>query len=106
MITITENAKEEILKLSEKENKQPIIKVNVKGGGCSGLTYDLQFSSDKDETDHLFEDKGIEIIVGKKSLLYLTGTELDFSSGLNGKGFVFNNPNSTRVCGCGESFSV
>ena len=78
----------------------------VLGGGCSGLTYNLEFNSESKPNDMVFEDKGVKIIVDKKSLLYLAGTTLDFSDGLNGKGFQFINPNATRTCGCGESFAV
>lgn len=82
------------------------LRVGVEGGGCSGLSYKLDFDNDKKPEDQLFEDKGIKILVDKKSFLYLVGTELDFSGGLNGKGFQFINPNATRTCGCGESFAV
>lgn len=82
------------------------VRVGVQGGGCSGLTYQLKFDSQLLDTDKVFEDKGVRIVVDKKSILYLVGTELDFSDGLNGKGFQFNNPNATRTCGCGESFAV
>lgn len=108
MVTVTEIAKSKIVELKEKEGKTDNhgIRVAVEGGGCSGLMYDLQFDAEQKPTDHIFEDKGIKIFVDKKSLLYLIGTELDFSDGLNGKGFQFKNPNATRTCGCGESFSV
>ena len=82
------------------------LRVYIQGGGCSGLMYDLQFDTAQQPTDHIVEDKGIKIYVDRKSLLYLAGTELDFSDGLNGKGFQFKNPNASRTCGCGESFSV
>lgn len=82
------------------------IRVGVEGGGCSGLSYKLEFDDQSKEGDQVFEDKGIKIAVDKKSFLYLVGTELDYTGGLNGKGFVFNNPNASRTCGCGESFSV
>jgi iron-sulfur cluster assembly protein len=82
------------------------IRVGVKSGGCSGLEYVLKFDNEKTDSDQIFEDNGIKIIVDKKSVLYLAGTILDFSAGLNGKGFVFNNPNANRTCGCGESFSL
>ncbi len=82
------------------------IRVGVKGGGCSGLSYQLDFDNEEREDDKMFEDKGVKIAVDKKSFLYLIGTELTFSGGLNGKGFVFNNPNASRTCGCGESFSI
>ena len=93
----------------EEEGKNPVeafIRVGVKGGGCSGLSYDLSFDTEIKEDDKEFEDNGMKIVVDKKSFLYLIGTELDYSGGLNGKGFVFNNPNANRTCGCGESFAV
>ena len=82
------------------------VRVGVKSGGCSGLSYDLTFDNTIGENDKVFEDNNIKIAVEKKSFLYLAGTILEFSGGLNGKGFVFNNPNATRTCGCGESFSL
>lgn len=82
------------------------VRVGVKSGGCSGLSYELKFDKAISETDKVFEDNGIRIIVDKKSFLYLAGTILEYSGGLNGKGFVFNNPNAQRTCGCGESFSL
>lgn len=82
------------------------IRVGVKSGGCSGLEYMLGFDNKQNETDQIFEDNGIKIVVEKKSILYLAGTTLEYSGGLNGKGFVFNNPNASRTCGCGESFSL
>ncbi len=80
--------------------------MGVKSGGCSGLSYDLTFDNELHTEDRLFEDNEIKILVDKKSLLYLVGTTLEYSGGLNGKGFVFNNPNAQRTCGCGESFSL
>lgn len=82
------------------------VRVGVKSGGCSGLSYDLKFDKNKQEEDKVFEDNNIKIIVDKKSFLYLVGTTLEYSGGLNGSGFVFNNPNASRTCGCGESFSL
>lgn len=108
MIKVTERAKEKALELMQKENKtgEAFIRVGVEGGGCSGLTYKLEFDSTQRPDDKIFEDKGVKIVCDKKSFLYLVGTELDFTDGLNGKGFLFNNPNASRTCGCGESFSV
>jgi iron-sulfur cluster assembly protein len=108
MITVSENAKQHALDLIKNENRpeETFIRVGVDGGGCSGLSYKLEFDHQMKEGDQVFEDKGIKIAVDKKSFLYLIGTELDYSGGLNGKGFVFNNPNASRTCGCGESFSV
>ena len=82
------------------------VRVGVKSGGCSGLSYDLKFDKELEEDDKVFEDNGVRIVVDKKSFLYLIGTTLDYSGGLNGSGFVFNNPNANRTCGCGESFSL
>lgn len=108
MITVSENAKNHALSLMKAENQpeNAFIRVGVEGGGCSGLSYKLEFDSVKKEGDQEFEDKGIKIVVDRKSFLYLVGTELEYTGGLNGKGFVFNNPNASRTCGCGESFSV
>ena len=82
------------------------VRVGVKSGGCSGLSYELKFDKSTQENDKVFEDNEIKIAVEKKSYLYLIGTVLEYSGGLNGKGFVFNNPNAQRTCGCGESFSL
>lgn len=82
------------------------LRVGVQGGGCSGLSYNLDFDNEVKTGDQMFEDKGLRIALDMKSFLYLAGTELDFSDGLNGKGFNFVNPNASRTCGCGESFSV
>jgi iron-sulfur cluster assembly protein len=108
MITVTENAKEHAIQLIKEENRpaDTFIRVGVDGGGCSGLSYRLEFDNQLKEGDQMFEDKGIKIVVDRKSFLYLAGTELEYSGGLNGKGFVFKNPNASRTCGCGESFSV
>ncbi|MCC5921976.1 MAG: iron-sulfur cluster assembly accessory protein [Cyclobacteriaceae bacterium] len=108
MINITDSAKEKIISLRKEEGLQNEynVRVLVKGGGCSGLMYDLEFDDGQKENDEVFEDKGVKIFVDRKSLLYLLGTTLDFSDGLNGKGFQFINPNASRTCGCGESFAV
>ncbi len=108
MITISDKAKVELKTLREKEGHPTNynLRVSVKGGGCSGLMYNLGFDAEIGERDDIYEDNGLKIVVDKKSLLYLIGTTLDFSDGLNGKGFQFVNPNATRTCGCGESFSV
>ncbi len=108
MINVTDKAKERIVVLQQEEGRtnDHNIRVSVKGGGCSGLMYDLDFDDKINPADQVFEDKGVKILVDKKSLLYLLGTTLDFSDGLNGKGFQFINPNASRTCGCGESFSV
>ncbi len=107
MITVTEQAKKQAIRLMEEDGKAGyFIRVGVEGGGCSGLMYQLTFDNEEKEGDKTFEDNGIKVVVDKKSYLYLIGTTLDFSGGLNGKGFVFSNPNAGRTCGCGESFSL
>ncbi|MBM3159896.1 MAG: iron-sulfur cluster assembly accessory protein [Bacteroidetes bacterium] len=107
MITVTDTAKKQALRLMEDEGKKGyFIRVGVDGGGCSGLMYQLSFDNQEKEGDKAFEDNGVKVVVDKKSFLYLVGTILDFSGGLNGKGFIFNNPNAGRTCGCGESFSL
>ena len=108
MITVSENAKNKAISLMAEDNapEGSFIRVGVKGGGCSGLTYDMSFDHIVNDDDKEFEDKVVKIVCDKKSILYLAGTELDFSGGLNGKGFIFVNPNASRTCGCGESFSL
>lgn len=110
MITVSEKAKSKVDVLMheaaiEKE-KSYFLRVSVVGGGCSGLSYKMDFDNEMKKDDQVFEDKGIKIVCDLKSFLYLVGTELDFSDGLNGKGFHFVNPNASRTCGCGESFAV
>jgi iron-sulfur cluster assembly protein len=108
MITVSEEAKQHAIDLMKADNKpaDTFIRVGVEGGGCSGLSYKLEFDNVMKDGDQTFEDKGIKIVVDRKSFLYLVGTELQYTGGLNGKGFVFSNPNASRTCGCGESFSV
>ena len=108
MITVSETAKQQVEKLKNDDSvsRESFIRVGVKGGGCSGLSYTMDFDTEAKEDDKFFEDKGVKIAVDKKSFLYLVGTELDFAGGLNGKGFSFVNPNASRTCGCGESFSI
>ena len=109
MIKVSEQAKIEVKKLMEADgfdSSSDYVRVGVKSGGCSGLSYDLNFDHLKGSEDKIYEDNGVKIIVDNKSFLYLIGTTLEFSGGLNGKGFVFNNPNASRTCGCGESFSL
>jgi len=107
MIKVTDTAKKQAYRLMEDEGKDGyFIRVGVQGGGCSGLMYQLTFDNEEHEGDKEFMDNGIKVVVDKKSYLYLIGTTLDFSGGLNGKGFVFVNPNADRTCGCGESFAV
>jgi iron-sulfur cluster assembly protein len=108
MIKVSDSAKEQVAVLIETE-KHPagsFVRVGVEGGGCSGLMYQLKFDHEMREGDQVFEDNGVKVVVDRKSFLYLVGTELEYSGGLNGKGFVFKNPNASRTCGCGESFSI
>lgn len=109
MIKVSETAKKKVIELMADDGYNAAtdyIRVGVKSGGCSGLSYDLKFDKEQQEGDKVFEDNGVKIIVDKKSFLYLIGTTLEYSGGLNGTGFVFNNPNANRTCGCGESFSL
>jgi iron-sulfur cluster assembly protein len=107
-IALTEKAVSEVKKIME-ANKIPDtygLRVGVKGGGCSGLSYSLGFDGESRENDKIISKEGIRIFVDPKSLFYLSGTQLDFTDGLNGRGFVFNNPNATKTCGCGSSFGA
>jgi iron-sulfur cluster assembly protein len=108
MVTITDKAKSKIEHLMQDSalDASYFLRVSVQGGGCSGLSYNLDFDNEEKKGDQFFEDNGIRLALDMKSFLYLAGTELDFSDGLNGKGFNFHNPNASRTCGCGESFSV
>lgn len=107
-IDITEKAIKQVHRIKE-ENNIPAeygLRIGVKGGGCSGLTYQLGFDAESKQGDTIIEKEDLKLFVDGKSLFYLGGTVLDFSDGLNGKGFVFNNPNAVKTCGCGESFGV
>lgn len=109
MIQVSESASKKIKTMMEEDGfnaATDYVRVGVKSGGCSGLSYELKFDKAIGENDKVFEDNQIKIAVEKKSFLYLAGTILEYSGGLNGKGFVFNNPNASRTCGCGESFSL
>lgn len=108
MINISDKAKEKIeeLRANAELSDDYFLRVGVVGGGCSGLSYKLDFDNEDQPNDQVFEDKGIKLVTDLKSFLYLCDTILDFSDGLNGKGFHFINPNASRTCGCGESFSV
>ncbi|WP_299383349.1 iron-sulfur cluster assembly accessory protein [uncultured Lacinutrix sp.] len=109
MIKVSDTAKKKVVELMTDDGFNPTVdyvRVGVKSGGCSGLSYDLKFDKAKEDDDKVFEDNDVKIIVDKKSFLYLIGTTLEYSGGLNGTGFVFNNPNANRTCGCGESFSL
>lgn len=109
MIKVSDSASKKIIEMMKDDGfdaSQDYVRVGVKSGGCSGLSYELKFDRELGENDKVFEDNQVKIAVEKKSFLYLAGTILEFSGGLNGKGFVFNNPNASRTCGCGESFSL
>lgn len=108
MITVSPTAKDYIDRLMHEQYPEGdhFVRVSVKGGGCSGLSYDMKFDDKLGPGDEVYEDKGIKVVTELKSLLYLYGTELDHSGGLNGKGLFFNNPNASRTCSCGESFAV
>jgi len=109
-IYISDKAKEKVNQLMKDagvgEDSSYFVRVGVVGGGCSGLSYKLDFDNETKPMDQAFEDNGIKIVTDLKSFLYLVNTTLDFSDGLNGKGFYFSNPNASRTCGCGESFAV
>lgn len=108
MLFVADSAKEKIIEIksSGKLDDDYFVRVSVTSGGCSGLTYKMDFDNESKPNDQVFEDKGIKIVTDLKSFLYLCNTTLEFSGGLNGKGFYFNNPNASRECGCGESFAV
>ena len=109
-IYVSDKAKAKVLQLMQDadnvNNPDYFLRVGVVGGGCSGLSYKLDFDNEVKPMDQVFEHNGIKIVTDLKSFLYLVNTELEFSDGLNGKGFYFNNPNASRSCGCGESFAV
>lgn len=109
MINISESASQKITQLMSGECKSPethFLRVSVKSGGCSGLSYDMSFDDTVGEADQVFDESSVKIVTDLKSILYLFGTTLEYTGGLNGKGLHFNNPNATRTCGCGESFSL
>ncbi len=109
MLFISEKASQRVQNLMQEAQVTPVdyfVRVSVIGGGCSGLSYKMDFDNDLKPNDQVFEDHGVRIVTDLKSFLYLCNTTLEFSDGLNGKGFVFNNPNASRSCGCGESFSL
>ena len=109
-IFVSEKAKVQVQKLMEEMgvagDPSYFLRVSVVGGGCSGLSYKMDFDNVSKPTDQVFEHNGVKVVTDLKSFLYLVNTVLDFSEGLNGKGFFFNNPNTSRTCGCGESFAV
>jgi iron-sulfur cluster assembly protein len=109
MIFVTDNAKQQIETIREKNtalDDSYFVRVSVTSGGCSGLSYNMDFDNESQPEDQIFEDKGVKVVTDLKSFLYLFDSTLDFSGGLDGKGFHFTNPNASRTCGCGESFSV
>ncbi|KIC89206.1 MULTISPECIES: iron-sulfur cluster assembly accessory protein [unclassified Flavihumibacter] len=110
MIYVSDKAREKVAKLLQEarvgDEAEYFLRVSVVGGGCSGLSYKLDFDNEPKPMDQVFEDNGIKVVTDLKSFLYLVNTTLDFSDGLNGKGFYFSNPNASRSCACGESFAV
>lgn len=108
MLFVADSAKAKIHELVDKQDLSGdhFVRVSVTSGGCSGLSYTLDFDNEEQENDQIFEDNGVKVVTDLRSFLYLCNTTLEFSGGLNGKGFSFNNPNASRTCGCGESFSV
>ncbi len=107
MLFVSETAKKKIEEIISTENKEGyFVRVTVNGGGCSGLSYKMDFDNKINADDQEFEDKGVKLVTDLRSFLYVCNTTLDFSDGLNGKGFEFINPNATRTCACGESFAV
>jgi iron-sulfur cluster assembly protein len=108
MLFVADSAKERILEIQKSKSmtEDYFVRVSVTSGGCSGLSYVMDFDNESKPNDQIFEDNGVKIVTDLKSFLYLCNTTLEFSGGLNGKGFYFNNPNAARTCGCGESFAV
>ncbi len=108
MLYVADTAKQQVTRIRETQglDNDFFIRVSVTSGGCSGLSYQMDFDNELKENDQVFDDNGVRIVTDLKSFLYLCNTTLEFSGGLNGKGFVFNNPNASRSCGCGESFAV
>jgi Iron-sulfur cluster assembly accessory protein len=107
MLFLSESAKNKIEEIKMKENKpDAFVRITVTGGGCSGLSYKMDFDNELKPDDQVFEDKGIKLVTDLRSFLYICNTTLDYSDGLNGKGFEFKNPNASRTCACGESFAV
>ncbi|MCA9740402.1 MAG: iron-sulfur cluster insertion protein ErpA [Deferribacteres bacterium] len=107
MITVTDKAAGEIKRIITQENDAELkLRMGVQGGGCSGLSYFLTLEKDTTPNDRVLALNGVEVVIDSKSYMYLDGTELDFTDGLSGKGFTFNNPNAVRTCGCGSSFSA
>ena len=109
-IYVSDKAKERVVQLLKEagngDDSSYFLRVSVVGGGCSGLSYKMDFDNQLKPNDQVFENNGVRVITDLKSFLYLVNTTLDFSDGLNGKGFFFSNPNASRTCACGESFAV
>lgn len=108
MIQVSENAAKKIIALKSEDNASPesFLRVFVKRGGCSGFSYKMEFDTNLKDNDKVFESNGAKVVVDGQSMLYLLGMTLDYEGGLNGKGFIFANPNATKTCGCGSSFGV
>ncbi len=108
MINVSESAAKKIVHLKAEDNapEDAFLRVRVKRGGCSGFSYKMEFDTQKSDKDQVFESNGAKVVIDDQSLLYLLGMTLDFEGGLNGKGFIFQNPNATKSCGCGTSFAV
>jgi iron-sulfur cluster assembly protein len=108
MIGITERARQEVRRIITEQElpHSTVLRVGVKGGGCSGFSYSLGFDDTTQEIDQIFDTEGVKVVCDPKSFLYLNGTEVDFEESLMGRGFKFGNPNASKTCGCGESFSV
>lgn len=108
MLFVADSAKERIHEIIRTKNLEDnyFVRVSVTSGGCSGLSYQMDFDNENRPNDQIFDDNGVRVVTDLKSFLYLCNTTLEFSGGLNGKGFYFNNPNAARTCGCGESFAV
>lgn len=108
MLFVADSAKNKVSEIvgSEGLSSDYFIRVSVTSGGCSGLSYQMDFDNELQDNDQIFEDNGVKVVTDLKSFLYLCNTTLEFSGGLNGKGFYFNNPNAARTCGCGDSFAV
>ncbi|HLO56986.1 MAG TPA: iron-sulfur cluster assembly accessory protein [Saprospiraceae bacterium] len=108
MLFVADSAKDKIVEVIRTKNLSDdyFVRVSVTSGGCSGLSYSMDFDNENKPNDQVFDDNGVRVVTDLKSFLYLCNTTLEFSGGLNGKGFYFNNPNAARTCGCGESFAV
>ncbi|MBK8620177.1 MAG: iron-sulfur cluster assembly accessory protein [Saprospiraceae bacterium] len=108
MLFVADSAKTKITEIIQDQHLTDdyFVRVSVTSGGCSGLSYQMDFDNEARPNDQVFDDNGVKVVTDLKSFLYLCNTTLEFSGGLNGKGFYFNNPNAARTCGCGESFAV